>query len=102
MTRNIYKSLIGLERGADGGFLNSIEQNVTCDGRNLTPRWLIHFLCRSTIARMGEEDSMKRRHDTPEEIVRKLREADRLLGEGIFLVEVCKHLEVTAATYYRW
>ena len=45
---------------------------------------------------------MKRRHHTPEQIVRKLREADRLLGEGSSMVEVCKHLEVTEQTYYRW
>jgi len=45
---------------------------------------------------------MKRRHHTSEQIVRKLREADRLLGEGKSLVEVCKHLEVTESTYYRW
>ena len=45
---------------------------------------------------------MKRRHHTREQIVRKLREADRLLGEGTSLVEVCKHLEVTEQTYYRW
>ena len=45
---------------------------------------------------------MKRTRHTPEQIVRKLREADRLLGEGKPLVEVCKHLEVTEATYYRW
>ena len=45
---------------------------------------------------------MKRRHHTPEQIVRKLWEADRLLGEGTSLVEVCKHLELTEATYYRW
>ena len=37
---------------------------------------------------------MKRRHHTPEQIVRMLREADRLLGEGKPLVETCKHLEV--------
>jgi putative transposase len=54
------------------------------------------------IALMGEEDEMKRRHHTPEQIVRKLREADRLLGEGSAMVEVCKHLEVTEQTYYRW
>jgi len=51
---------------------------------------------------MGEEDDMKRRHHSPEQIVRKLREADRLLGEGTPSVEVCKHLEVTEATYYWW
>ncbi len=45
---------------------------------------------------------MKRRHDTPEQIVRKLREADHLLGEGTPLVEVCQHLQVTEATCYRW
>ena len=45
---------------------------------------------------------MKRRHHTPEQIVRKLREADRMLGEGTALVEVWKHLEVTEQTYYRW
>ena len=45
---------------------------------------------------------MKRRHHTPEQIVRKLREADRMLGEGTALVEVCKHLEVAEQTYYRW
>jgi len=54
------------------------------------------------IALMGEEDEMKRRHHTPEQIVRKLREADRLLGEGSSMVQVCKHLEVTEQTYYRW
>jgi transposase-like protein len=54
------------------------------------------------IALMGEEDDMKRRHHTPEQIVRKLWEADRLLGEGSKMVEVCKHLEVTEQTYYRW
>ncbi len=50
---------------------------------------------------MGEEDDdMKRRHHTPEQIVRKLREADRMLGEGQPLVEVCDYLEVTEQTYY--
>ena len=45
---------------------------------------------------------MKRRRHTPEQIVRKLREADRLLGEGMELPEVTKHLEVSEATYHRW
>ena len=34
--------------------------------------------------------------------VRKLREADRLLGEGIELPEVIKQLEVSEQTFYRW
>jgi putative transposase len=45
---------------------------------------------------------MKRRRHTPEQIVRKLREADRLLGEGMDLSEVTKQLEVSEATYHRW
>ena len=45
---------------------------------------------------------MKRRRHTPEQIVRKLREADRLLGEGQELPEVLKALEISEATYHRW
>jgi putative transposase len=45
---------------------------------------------------------MKRRRHTPEQIVRKLREADRLLAEGHEVPEVAKRLEVSEATYHRW
>ena len=45
---------------------------------------------------------MKRRRHTPEQIVRKLREADRLLGGGMELPEVTKQLEVSEATNHRW
>ena len=45
---------------------------------------------------------MSRRRHTPEQVVRKLREADRLLGEGVELPEVWKFLEVSEATYHRW
>jgi putative transposase len=45
---------------------------------------------------------MSRRRHTPEQVVRKLREADRLLGEGKQLPEVWKQLEVSEATYHRW
>jgi transposase-like protein len=38
----------------------------------------------------------------PEQIIRKLREADILLGEGKLVGEVCRKLEVTEQTYYRW
>ncbi len=52
---------------------------------------------------MGEEGrAMKRRRHTPEQVIRKLREADRLLGEGKAIGEVCRHLEVSEATYHRW
>jgi putative transposase len=44
---------------------------------------------------------VKRRRHTPEQIVRKLREADRLLAEGREVPEVAKTLEVSEATYHR-
>ncbi len=44
----------------------------------------------------------RRRRHTPEQIVRKLREADRMLGEGAAIEDVARHLEVTEATYHRW
>ena len=44
----------------------------------------------------------KRRRHTPEQIIRKLREADRLLGEGAEVADVARHLEVSEQTYHRW
>ena len=43
-----------------------------------------------------------RRRHTPEQIVRKLREADRLLGEGASVADVARHLEVSEQTFHRW
>lgn len=43
-----------------------------------------------------------RRRHTPEQVIRKLREADRLLGEGLAVPEVAKQLEVSEQTYHRW
>lgn len=45
---------------------------------------------------------MTRRRHTPEQIVRKLREAVRLLGEGQGLAAVGRHLEVSEQTLHRW
>ena len=45
---------------------------------------------------------MKRRRHTPEQVIRKLREADRMLGEGATIAEVAKALEVSENTYHRW
>jgi hypothetical protein len=52
---------------------------------------------------MDEEGpSMKQRRHTPEQVIRKLREADRLLAEGKGVGEVCRQLEVSEPTYHRW
>ncbi len=45
---------------------------------------------------------MTRRRHTPEQIVRKLREADRLFNDGGDLAAVARHLEVSEQTYHRW
>jgi putative transposase len=46
--------------------------------------------------------TMARRRHTPEQIIRKLREADRLLAEGADIADVARHLEVAEQTYHRW
>jgi putative transposase len=45
---------------------------------------------------------MKRKRHTPEEIIKKLREAATLLAGGQSVEEVCKKLEVSPPTYHRW
>jgi putative transposase len=43
-----------------------------------------------------------RRRHTPEQVVRKLSQADRLLAEGKDVADVCRELGVSEQTYYRW
>ena len=43
----------------------------------------------------------KKRH-TPEQIINKLREAEVLLSKGTEMPKVCRKLEVSEQTYYRW
>jgi len=45
---------------------------------------------------------MKRKRHTPEEIIKKLREAATLLAGGQGVEAVCKKLEVSPPTYHRW
>ena len=45
---------------------------------------------------------MKGSTHTPEQIVMKLREADKLLASGKSVAEVVKQLEIAEWTYYRW
>ena len=45
---------------------------------------------------------MKRIRHSPEQIIRKLREADAELAKGTGIPEVCKALGVSEQTYYRW
>jgi len=43
-----------------------------------------------------------RKRHTPEQVVRKFTQADRLLGEGKDVADVCRELQVSEQTYYRW
>jgi len=45
---------------------------------------------------------MTRRRHTAEQIITKLREAEVGLAQGRSVAQVCKVLEVTEQTYYRW
>jgi putative transposase len=45
---------------------------------------------------------MKRHRHTPEQIIRKLREAERLIGEGKTIPEAAKGLGISEQTYHRW
>jgi putative transposase len=45
---------------------------------------------------------MKRRRHTPEQVIRKLREAERLIGEGKTIPEAAKELGISEQTYHRW
>lgn len=43
----------------------------------------------------------KLRHSA-EQIIRKLRQADVLLGQGKTVEAVCRELKISDATYYKW
>jgi putative transposase len=45
---------------------------------------------------------MKHKRHSPEEIIKKLREAATHLAGGQSVEEVCKQLEVSPPTYHRW
>jgi transposase-like protein len=63
---------------------------------------LVRVLASVVRAREDHTMSTRRRRHTPEQIIRKLREADRLLGEGRTIPEVSKALEVSEQTFHRW
>ena len=45
---------------------------------------------------------MGRKRHTPEQIIRKLREAEVALAKGQPIAEVARKLGITEQTYYRW
>ena len=51
--------------------------------------------------RLNKIMATRKRH-SPEQVVRKLMAADRLLAEGKDTAAVCRELGVSEATYHRW
>ena len=45
---------------------------------------------------------MPRKSHTTEQIIGKLREAEVLLGQGQTVGELCRSLNISEQTYYRW
>ena len=45
---------------------------------------------------------MKQKRHTVDQIIAKLRRADVFLGKGTNVPEICKQLEISEQTYYRW
>lgn len=45
---------------------------------------------------------MAQKRYKPEQIVVKLRDAERLQGQGMSIQAICKRLGITDVTYYRW
>ena len=45
---------------------------------------------------------MKNRRHTPEQVIRKLAEGDKLLAQGKDVEEVARHLEISTQTFHRW
>jgi len=45
---------------------------------------------------------MKQRRHTPEQVIRKLAEGEKLLAEGKKIEEVSRHLEISEQTWHRW
>ena len=47
-------------------------------------------------------EARQRKRHSPEQIIRKLRDADAMLNAGKSMAEVCQGLEVSEATWHRW
>ena len=45
---------------------------------------------------------MGRKHFKPEQIIKKLREAEVLFSNGESVEQVCRKLGISDVTYYRW
>jgi putative transposase len=47
-------------------------------------------------------EARRRKRHSPEQIIRKLRDADAMLNAGKTMAEVCQALEISEPTFHRW
>ena len=45
---------------------------------------------------------MKKKRHSPEQIIRKLREAEGHLSAGMTIAQACQKLEISEQTFHRW
>ncbi len=45
---------------------------------------------------------MKKKRHSPEQIIRKLREAEGHLSAGMVIAQACQKLEISEQTFHRW
>ncbi len=50
----------------------------------------------------GKDYTMSRRRHTPEQIIRKLAEGQKLLAGGMTVEEVCRQFGIAESTWARW
>ena len=48
------------------------------------------------------DPTMARRHHAPEQIIKKLRDAEVMQAAGQTIAELAKQLKITEQTYYYW
>jgi transposase-like protein len=78
-----------------------LETALTSDhGLDLTPKNWSKFNVRLWARRKG--GLVGKRAYTPEQIIRKLREAELLLSQGDTVAQASKKIGVSEHTYYRW
>jgi transposase-like protein len=49
-----------------------------------------------------ERVKLMKKRQNGQQVVAKLRQADVLIGQGKTIPEVCREIEVSEQTYYRW
>ncbi len=45
---------------------------------------------------------MTRRKHTPEQIIRKIAEGQRLMASGMDITDMCRQLQIAESTWHRW